>query len=173
MRRIQMLVGLLVVVAACDPSTDSSSGPTAPPTSPPISLLGTYRAETFWTGSVLVAGVPLYSRSCAGALTVASQSGGNWTGTFTAGAPCPTKSGAVSGTVDGAGAVRLTYDASGVDATPLGQVSCDVALPAGNRVELNGRLTGATLDLSTRLTATCGTPPITGTLELRANGVRG
>jgi len=172
MRPNQLLVGLLLVVAACDPAADSGSGPTVPPTSPPVSLLGTYSSETFWTGSVLAAGVAVYSRSCAGALTVASQSGNSWSGTFSASAPCPTKSGAVSGTVDGSGAVTLVYDATGIDATPLGQVSCDVSLPAGDRVELSGQLTGSTLDLSTRLTAACGTPPITGTVELRANGDR-
>jgi len=163
---------LVFVLTACDPASKSDSGPTAPPMSMPENLIGSYRSDAFWTGRALVAGLTLYEASCSGELEVSGQTGGNWTGTFAAGAPCPTAAGDVTGTVDGAGNVTLVYDGSGLDATPIGEVDCDVPLPADQKVRMQGMLVGTRLELSARFSVSCGTPPLAGTLELLAAGER-
>jgi hypothetical protein len=154
---------------ACGGDGGGYSSPTGPPSPPPppASIVGTFSAPDFWSATETPNGSNSYSTFCAGSVTVAAQSGGTWTGSFTA-PGCRVTSGTVSGTVDSGGNVVLRFDGQ----TPFGQLDCDVLTSAldNSHTELRGTFVGGQASLRGVDSGVCGTPLASTTIDIRAQG---
>ncbi len=136
---------MLAGAAACG---GDATGPTFP------NVRGTY--ATTWTFTLTeVSGSALESLSCLGTITITSQSGGSFSGSFIVqqSTDCETESGTVSGEVRGDGDVNLTLGVPG--AGPNAFLAPTVCTVTNADSQYDGTLVGNQLSVTADATLSC------------------
>lgn len=169
MRRLLLLLALVPFVAC---SSDDEFTPTTPPGPSIPSIGGTYSSQTMWRFDRTLAGEQTQF-ICAGGLTIQTQIGTNFSGTFfLSDANCSSQliTGTVgSGTIQADGAVSFELALTGAD-PPFMSAVFGCTFVSGDRV-LTGTLVGNQLDAQATTVMDCGANG-QGTVVLRLSGTR-
>lgn len=165
-----LVITLVLGLASCSNTDDFT--PTTPGGPIIPSIGGTYRAPDMWRFELTPTGAPI-NLTCAGGLTIGTQVGNDFSGTwFIADDNCGNAGGAVTaGTLQTNGAVSFGLELQGTDpnlltalASALVRASCTYV--SGDRV-VTGTIVGSQLQANSRTSVDCGTAgPATFVLRL-------
>ena len=150
MRRILPILALPLLLACGD---DDGTGVTAP------DARGSYAAIFTFTVTAVPATDLSFQFACPGSLTITSQSGSSFSGSFTIQSTpdCDAVSGTVSGTIRTDGGVNVTIDVPGESGDDFENLFLGCTFVSGDS-QFNGTLSGNQLTVSASLTMDCSDP---------------
>ena len=145
--RLPLLVLLLAALAAC-----GGDGPTEPKEPQIPNLVGTYDGS--WTYTASAPGYQTETTICSGRITVQSQSGGSFTGTYSQASSqdCGAESGNLSGNVAAGGALTMGVSPASGGPTWEERTGCTITAAAS---QYSGSYVGGVLSCGASFTATC------------------